>query len=184
MAAIDTQPAIQAGPFEPQGKVLTQAEKRALAVSGLKFCRPCGNAKPFKEFRKNRSRVDGLNNRCSACQSAEKAEYYRENRHKLLVRRAAHYQRNRDRVRSQVADYRRRNPGKVRERRRDSIKRESAALYRAKAVLERAIVHFEGRADWLERIAHEIDESPAARKLQFASDALDGFVALHVYGES
>lgn len=168
---------IKPGPFEPRGQRLSQPEKAALADSGLKYCPRCRSAKPFDEFHKDRSMADGLRGRCGACNSADKAAWQRANVEKVRAHSANCRRRNPEKHRAHVAAYKRRNPEKVRAWGREQTKRRMANLYRAKAVLERAIVHFEGRPDWLERIAHEIDESPSCRDLQFASRDLDGFMA-------
>lgn len=62
-------------------------------------------------------------------------------------------------------------------------RKQTAKVMRAKARLERAVRHFEGREDWLSRIAHEIDASPSAGQLMYVSRDLDGLVALYVYEE-
>lgn len=62
--------------------------------------------------------------------------------------------------------------------------RGKAKLVRAKVILEKAARHFEGRPDWLCRIAHELDDSPYGADLAYRSFELDSLVSEHVYGET
>lgn len=52
----------------------------------MKKCTTCNERKEIEEFTKNRSKVDGLNNRCKLCQRLISKKHYRENKQYYLTR--------------------------------------------------------------------------------------------------
>lgn len=58
------------------------------AVEGAKTCTGCGESKPVQEFHRSASSKDGWHSRCKVCSLVVKAEYYKQNRDKLLIYQA------------------------------------------------------------------------------------------------
>ncbi|MEQ8435724.1 MAG: hypothetical protein RIA71_15955 [Oceanicaulis sp.] len=123
---------------------------------------------------KTRLAASGLK-RCPACGHAKPFEAFGENDERSDGLRST--------CKACAAAYIRRHRLTNPEADRRSRQREKAKLYRAKAILMKAVRHFEGREDWLSRIAHEIDDSPYSDKLTYISRDLDGLVSEYVYGE-
>ena len=79
-----------------------------------KRCSKCGEMKGVESFSRNRSRRDGLDHRCKACQR----RYREENREKILERKRLHYEENREKILEYSRRYREENREVERERRR------------------------------------------------------------------
>lgn len=52
-----------------------------------KFCNSCKQAKPISEYRPNKSKKDGLQGYCIACDKIKQKEYYNKNIKKLRAER-------------------------------------------------------------------------------------------------
>jgi len=72
-------------------------------VSGTKHCYQCNKVKQFSEFRKNRSRKDGLSDECSICNSARRKNYYTKNREIELQKRKEYYSQHSKRIKNRVS---------------------------------------------------------------------------------
>jgi hypothetical protein len=55
-----------------------QVQQLTLWSSGWKRCRMCGETKLFAEFHRNRSKPDGLQDRCRPCNIALNKQWYRD----------------------------------------------------------------------------------------------------------
>ena len=75
----------------------------------MKTCSKCGETKDVSEFSKDRSRRDGLQNRCKACMLAyreankervaeKNRAYYEANKERLVERQRAYYEANKEGV--------------------------------------------------------------------------------------
>lgn len=72
---------------------------------GMKTCTFCKEVKPLSEFNKNKSRKDGLQNKCRPCSQTRFKEYYASNKehHRSVV--MANTVVRLDKVRDAVVDY-------------------------------------------------------------------------------
>jgi hypothetical protein len=98
-----------------------------------KVCRACKEGKPLYDFSKRRSSPDGLDYRCRACASIEKALYYKENLDKIRAKKKedrknnpekfkekdrARYKRNSEKAKAHAAARRKDHPEEVRARKK------------------------------------------------------------------
>jgi hypothetical protein len=58
----------------------------------MKFCHKCKTEKSLSEFHKDRSKRDGLNSRCKACNTIKQAEYLKVRKEKFGRTRARAYE--------------------------------------------------------------------------------------------
>ena len=79
----------------------------------MKFCPDCSTEKPASEFYADRSRADGLWNRCKACERARRKQPHIRSAHNAHNR--AWDARNPERRKAMVADWMRRNRDKMNE---------------------------------------------------------------------
>lgn len=77
--------------WKPRGKRTTQAERLALAAHGLKWCAACRTVKALDAFASDRSRPDGLNLQCKACDSEESRRWRAANPEYYLSRDKARH---------------------------------------------------------------------------------------------
>ena len=78
----------------------------------MKRCYKCGEEKALCEFSKNKSRKDGLNSRCRACNKA----YNQANKEKFAKRDKAYQQANKEKIAEQRKAYRQANKDKIAEK--------------------------------------------------------------------
>lgn len=74
--------------------------------SATKRCSQCGDVKPLSQFYRDRTRPDGLCNRCKDCRKGADHQRYQDNRDAILARRRAHYEVHGDAVRNAQRRYR------------------------------------------------------------------------------
>ena len=65
---------------------MEQLEKTSMPL--YKRCCHCKTTKPISGFWKDKSRVDGLENKCKICDTTRCTEYYMRNRNKKIKRQA------------------------------------------------------------------------------------------------
>ena len=79
----------------------------------MKTCTHCNVSKQLEFFHKDKSRADGLRNRCKECVVAYMAGYYKANTDQVKARVSEWVANNRDRHNAKCAKWVRANPGKV-----------------------------------------------------------------------
>jgi hypothetical protein len=79
----------------------------------MKLCTACQKEKPLFDFHKDKSRKDGLRNRCKECVSAYMAAHYTENTDHIKAKTYAWIAANRERHNQKCARWVKANPGKV-----------------------------------------------------------------------
>lgn len=53
--------------FKPAGKKISNAERKALAEQGMKYCSRCEKVHPIDHYYKDSNRADGLSSYCRRC---------------------------------------------------------------------------------------------------------------------
>lgn len=91
-------------------------------TAATKLCPKCGETKPMEAFNRQRSKRDGRQSRCKACEH----NYYATNREKVLEGKRAHYAANKEKVLEDQRARREANPDKVRESARTTRERHAA----------------------------------------------------------
>ena len=88
----------------------------------MKKCIKCGEVKPFSEFCKDKTRADGLNNKCKKCVKQYNTEnkeyfknYYTENKDKIKGYKKAYDIKNKDRIKEFNKNYYTENKDKIKE---------------------------------------------------------------------
>ena len=74
-----------------------------------KVCTKCGIEKSLEDFGKDRSRRDGLKDRCKICRAKDGDKYRQNNKEDLAKRKAKYYQDNK----KKIAKYRRNNKERI-----------------------------------------------------------------------
>ena len=82
----------------------------------MKKCIKCGEVKPFSEFHKDKSRADGLNNKCKKCVAQYMKAYGTENKRKLKERNKNYRTENKVKEKERNKKYYEENKGKLKER--------------------------------------------------------------------
>lgn len=79
----------------------------------MKTCTFCKTEKPLDLFHKDKSRADGLRNRCKSCVSAYMADHYTRNADRIKRNVYAWIDNNRDKHNAKCARWVKANPAKV-----------------------------------------------------------------------
>jgi hypothetical protein len=79
----------------------------------MKTCTKCNEAKPETEFHRDKSRKDGLSNRCKPCVITHVKNYYVKNREAGIARAVQWARNNRERHNEKCAEWVKRNRGAV-----------------------------------------------------------------------
>lgn len=79
----------------------------------MKTCTYCNVSKQVEAFHKDKSRADGLRNRCKECVGAYMAQYYKDNPEQVKARVATWVANNRSRHNAKCAKWVKANPAKV-----------------------------------------------------------------------
>ena len=79
----------------------------------MKTCLDCKEQKPLEDFYRRKTAKDGRQSRCKSCEKERCAQYYVQNKSRLLDKRYEHYENNKEATKAKVAEYRRKNPDKV-----------------------------------------------------------------------
>lgn len=97
--------------LRPLRKKISKAEAERLRAQGLKRCSDCDQVKPLEDFARHKSRKDGRQHQCKACE----AEYYQANRERRREYFRQYREANRERKLEYERQYREANREKYRE---------------------------------------------------------------------
>lgn len=80
----------------------------------MKLCTKCKETKPETAFGKDRSRPDGLQHYCRTCCNAYQSKFRYDNKEAVSAERADYYRKNRKKVLRRMQRWQQENPEKVR----------------------------------------------------------------------
>lgn len=100
--------------LRPLRKRSTKAEAERLRAQGLKKCCGCDQVKLIEDFARCKSRKDGRNPQCKACQAEYDRQYREANQEKRLEYYRQYYESNREGRRKYYRQWQQENPDKVR----------------------------------------------------------------------
>jgi hypothetical protein len=83
-------------------------------MSGGKRCWACGETKPVEAFNRNRSRHDGRQTRCRACENAAGRAWKAAHRESMKAYSRQYYHEHRDHMREKSREWTRRSQDRVR----------------------------------------------------------------------
>lgn len=112
----------------------------------MKRCYKCDETKPLDDFNKARSRRDGRQDQCRACERA----YRTANKEAILVRKAAYYEQHKEAVRARHVVYREQNKAAIRAY-RTAYREENKEAIRARERVADAKWRAANRAYWATR---------------------------------
>lgn len=93
----------------------------------IKYCYRCQNWRGLFDYRKDRTKADGLQNSCTPCQKTMQANWYQRNKEKAYHSHRAYKQANPELFRAYERNYRRQHPEAVKARKHRRRARLAAA---------------------------------------------------------
>jgi 5-methylcytosine-specific restriction endonuclease McrA len=104
----------------------------------MKTCTKCKIEKPFTEFGKHYTCLDGLRRECKECRRVQSAEYKLKNKEKVSAAGSDYYAKNKEKINTRISNYRLKNKdirseqsAKYREKNKEKIALQKADYYRA-----------------------------------------------------
>lgn len=163
-------------------------------TASSKACPKCGEAKSATEFYKDRSKKDGLDNRCKPCKREQKRKWREANSEYERERSRKRYAANPEKKREANRKWREANPEKKREADRkwceanpDKIyaRNQEALAKRSRRVarIRKMMAHFDGRTGWLEKLAVAVAVRSDAQGLSWIASDIDELLLIHYYKE-
>lgn len=108
----------------------------------MKKCSTCREDKELSEFHKNKSRGDGLSQRCKHCAREAVRKHYIKNREKVLEYKKNYFKENIDKIRERKKRYRKNNPDKISKQKREYMASNTETVKKIKlATRMRARIH-------------------------------------------
>ena len=89
----------------------------------MKRCRVCKVEKELGEFNKDKSRKDGLQNKCKICQKQYKKQYYQRNKETMNQYQKQYFQRNKEAIKEYQKEYVQRNKEEIKAYRKQYVQR-------------------------------------------------------------